>query len=207
MTPLMALQKAEQRINQQASNPVRSAFAARAINAIAALIGQTEPKMLVEITSASSDIEVLIRALVNHGESEAARVQSPVLASRLRGIAMRDKLFRAAGGLLPVSKVAAILGISRQAVDKRRKADQLLAVSVGKRGYLYPACQFEDEKIIEGVAEILPKMNTLSSWSALRFLVNVNDRLEGRTPIQALHQGEIERVVGAASQFLEHGAA
>lgn len=207
MTPLMALQKAEQRINQQASNPVRSAFAARAINAIAALIGQTEPKMLVEITSASSDIEVLIRALVNHGESEAARVQSPVLASRLRGIAMRDKLFRAAGGLLPVSKVAAILGISRQAVDKRRKADRLLAVSVGKRGYLYPACQFEDEKIIEGVAEILPKMNTLSSWSALRFLVNANDRLEGRTPIQALHQGEIERVVGAASQFLEHGAA
>jgi hypothetical protein len=207
MTPLVALQKAEQRINQQASNPVRSAFATRAINAIVALIGQTEPKMLIEITSASSDIEVLIRALVNHGESEAARVQSPLLASRLRGITMREKLFQAAGGLLPVSRVATILGISRQAVDKRRKADQLLAVSVGKRGYLYPACQFEDEKIIEGVAKILPKMKTLSSWSALRFLVNVNDRLEGRTPIQALHQGEIERVAGAASQFLEHGAA
>lgn len=207
MTPLPALQKAERRMNQQASSPVRSAFATRAINAIVALLGQTEPKMLVEITSAPSDIEVLIRALMNLGETEAARAQAPLLASRLRGIAMRKKLFEAAGGLLSVSKVAAMLGISRQAVDKRRKADQLLAVNIGKRGFLYPACQFEDDRVIEGVAKILPEMKTLSSWSALRFLVNENDRLDGRTPIQALHQGELERVVGAASQFLEHGAA
>ena len=51
-----------------------------------------------------------------------------------------------AGGTFSSEEVAKAIGISRQAVDKRRLSNQLLALTQGKRGYGYPRFQFEDER-------------------------------------------------------------
>jgi hypothetical protein len=63
--------------------------------------------------------------------------------ARLRGIEAKRRIVVEDGGLLGAEKVGEILTISRQAVEKRRKAGKLMGVSLG-RGYGYPAWQLSE---------------------------------------------------------------
>lgn len=207
MAPMTELEKTERRIRQQASDPRRSAFATRAMNAILILLGETEPSELPEITAAPSDFDVLIRALHRIAETEAMKARAPLLAARLRGLKMREELLSAHGGPLAVSRVASLLRVSRQAVDKRRKSGRLLAVNIGRRGYLYPAWQFEEQGLLGVMPSILAKLRDHSAWSILRFFLNGNFRLGGHSPLAALRRGKIEKVLAAVAEFGKHGAA
>lgn len=55
-----------------------------------------------------------------------------------RGLRRRETLLPVEGSALSAEKAASALGIIRQGVDERRRAGRLLAVTVGRRGYLYP---------------------------------------------------------------------
>src|SRR5260370_35150942 len=79
----------------------------------------------------------------------------PLLAARRRGLKRKKQMLEASGGALSSEQVAKVLGISRQAVDKRRSSNQLLALTQGRRGYRYPSFQFEDGKTIQGLEEVL----------------------------------------------------
>jgi len=59
-----------------------------------------------------------------------------------RGAAIKQELLASGGGGLTSSQVSSVLGITRQAVDKRRIRHALLAVPNGSGEYVYPACQF-----------------------------------------------------------------
>src|SRR5690606_41693050 len=61
------------------------------------------------------------------------------VGARLRGLRMRARLLAAEGGTLSSTEVADLLGITRQAVNKRRKAGRLIGLATGRRGYAYPA--------------------------------------------------------------------
>ena len=100
-----------------------------------------------------------------------------------------------------------MLHITRQAVDKRRKAGKLLAVDLGRRGYFYPVWQFTDSGALPGLEEILKEFKGRSSWEQLRFFLNTNPRLGGRTPLQKLKEGDIDIVQAAVRGTAEHGAA
>jgi hypothetical protein len=132
----------------------------------------------------------------------------PLTVARLRGqVAMRE-LLNADGGALAASRVAELLGVSRQAVDKRRKAGQLLAVALPKRGLLYPAWQFtETGTTLAGLAEVLAALRRHDAWAQARFFVTGNDRLDGKRPLDGLREGALEPVLVAARAFGEHGAA
>jgi hypothetical protein len=99
-----------------------------------------------------------------------------------------------------------VLGISRQAVDKRRSSNQLLALTQGKRGYSYPSFQFEDGKTIRGLEEILAKVKSLDPWMQMVFFTSPNERLGGEPPIESLQKGLVEEVTRAASGYGEQGA-
>ncbi len=207
MEPLAALERAEGNVRRQADNLVRTLFATRGTNALLSLMTQTDPKELTEITAAPSDLEVLIRALDALAKSEALKARQPLLSARIRGLRQRQELLEAAGGPLPVSKVAEFLRISRQAVDKRRKAGGLLAVDIGRRGYMYPAWQLDDERVLASIPKVLAKLRRAPAWSKLRFFLTGNLRLGGRTPLEALRDGNLQQVLRAAEAFGEHGAA
>ena len=110
-------------------------------------------------------------------------------------------------GALTVGDVAKLLDISRQAVDKRRKVGRLLGVQVPKRGVLYPAWQFTRAGTLAGVGEVLAALHDHDPWAQARFFVTENDRLGGKRPLDVLRRGHLERVLGAAAVFGEHGAA
>ena len=47
----------------------------------------------------------------------------------------------------------------------------------------------------------------VDEWAQLRFFAGTNVRLGGRSPVEALKVGDIERVLAAARTFGQHGAA
>ena len=86
-------------------------------------------------------------------------------------------------------KVAEVLQISRQAVDKRRAANQLLALTQGRRGYSYPSFQFEDGKTLPGVELILTELSALDPWMQLRFFTSPHERLAGEDAARSASKG------------------
>lgn len=128
-------------------------------------------------------------------------------AAKFRSLERKRQLLEAAGGMLRPHSVSELLGITRQAVDKRRAQNQLLALLQGKRGYIYPRFQFEEGKTLLGFEETLEELKSLDSWMQLTFFVNPNNRLSGETSVAALRTGRQSDVLRAARSYGEHGAA
>ena len=84
--------------------------------------------------------------------------------------------------------------MSRQAIDKRRRASTLLAVRQGSDWH-YPACQFGQGEVISGIADIVRHMAASGPWVTLDFLLSADTALGNRTPLQALQDGDREDVL------------
>ncbi|NJO85858.1 MAG: hypothetical protein HC818_03905 [Synechococcaceae cyanobacterium RM1_1_27] len=132
---------------------------------------------------------------------------NPLAAARSRGVQIKHELLYEEGDPLTSEQVAKFLGITRQAVDKRRSKLQLLAITTGRRGYLYPLEQFQDQGVIPGLDRVLQVLKDYSPWTQLMFLKSGDIRLEGKTPLECLKAGEVDQVIWAAQHYGEQGAA
>jgi hypothetical protein len=130
----------------------------------------------------------------------------PFLEAMARGAAIKRELLAEAGGGLTSSQVAGALGITRQAVDKRRSRRALLAVPDGSGDYVYPACQFTAEGVIDGLDEVLRAFQVQSPWTQLSVLLASVPALRGKTILEALKAGAVERAVAAAASFGDQAA-
>src|SRR5580692_6487713 len=126
------------------------------------------------LSSAELRAVPVLRRIVEELADEMFPSDGPLVKARLRGaIAMRE-LLSDDGGALTGPQVAELLGISRQAVDKRRKAGQVLAVELPRRGLLYPAWQFEP-KVRPHVEAVLAALRAHDAWAQARFFVTRSD--------------------------------
>lgn len=125
----------------------------------------------------------------------------PLAAARLKGVIIKRNLLFEDGQPLKSEEVASLLNVTRQAVDKRRKKGQLLGVSLGRRGYLYPIWQFLDGKVLAGLERVLAELSEYDPWTQLMFFKTGDLRLDGATPLEQLKAGEIDKVVWAASCY------
>ncbi|GLX63283.1 MULTISPECIES: helix-turn-helix domain-containing protein [Proteus] len=78
----------------------------------------------------------------------------------------------ALGGTCRTSQAAEILGVKRQTINNRLKANKLLAVKVGGE-YRLPLFQFDGNQLIDGLEEILVLLGDLSSTTKVSFLTNM----------------------------------
>ena len=138
-------------------------------------------------------------------DSATARLD-PYAAALARGSLIKRALIAEAGGVLASSQVADILHISRQAVDQRARRGQLLALPGGGRARLFPVCQFENERVVDGLADVLAAFEIDDPWMQLAALLEPNPRTAGRSLIEALRSGDVESVVAVASSVGEQGA-
>lgn len=193
------------RVIDSLSRTEHPVFFSRAFNALSTITSELPLQSLEELAASSTDFELLVNAL------SAAAVTSnnadPLVRAKLRGIEARRRILERLGGTLSVEEVSRLIGISRQAVDKRRSQNQLIGLTQGKRGYAYPAFQFENGRTIDGLKDALDALSAHDPWMQSIFFANGNDRLEGRTPVEALHQGDTVAVVRAAQEYGEQGAA
>ncbi len=184
---------------------LREAFQRRATEAIARATRVATPAALADALSAPTDAGAVARLLSATVGQGAIATLEPVAEAIARGTEIKQQLIKEAGGLLTASQVGAALGgISRQAVDKRRRAGQLLAMRVGA-DWRYPAIQVDrDGTVSDGLAMVLRHMADSGPWSILDFLITPDDVLEGLTPLEALRRGgslaaTVQRQLAAAA--------
>jgi len=183
------------------------AFYSRVLRAFRRLENDLPSTLLDDATAAPSDYLVAVEALTSASETTQLIVEDPFIAAKFRGLKRKQQMLETAGGALTSEQVAEILGISRQAVDKRRAATQLLALTQGRRGYSYPSFQFEDGRPITGLEEVLAELKELDPWMQMVFFTSPNERLGDKTPLERLKKGLVSEVKAAAVGFGEQGAA
>ncbi len=152
---------------------------------------------LAHALEAPTDFGAVVSALGSTAVPEAALALDPFADVIARGIWERERLARLAGGLLSAAEVGRALGISPQAVDKRRRGNRLLAVRVSS-DWRYPAAQ------IGAYGEVAPALPLVlqdasvvgrSGWTLLDFLLAPDDALGGLTPLESLRRGGAEATV------------
>jgi len=130
----------------------------------------------------------------------------PFVEAMALGATIKQELLTSGGGGLTSSQVSSALGITRQAVDKRRVRHALLAVPNGSGEYLYPACQFTSTGVIPGLEEVLRAFQIRSPWTQLSAMLAPAPALRGKTILEALKSGAIERAIAIAGSLGEQAA-
>ncbi len=186
----------------------RHRFTARVLASLEELASRLDARRLAAVAAEpSSGYGVLLSALEQPEAQEALRREDPLAAARLRGIRMKEELLRADGGAIGSPEMAALLRITRQAVDKRRKVGKLLSVAAGARRWLYPAWQVHDGEVLPGLAKTMEALAPRSPWTRLGWFLSGDARLGGARPLDALREGRVDEVLRAARAYGKHGAA
>jgi hypothetical protein len=182
------------------------AFYTRVLRAVRSLENDLPNALIDEATSAPTDHLVMLEAVSSAPWVSELVSDDPLADAKLKGLNLRHQMLKASGGALTSGQAAKVLGLSRQAVDKRRSSNQLLALTQGRRGYSYPAFQFEEGRTLNGLEIVLGQLSALDPWMQFHFFTSPHERLDGETPIEALKEGKVDEVVMAASTFGEQGA-
>lgn len=102
----------------------------------------------------TSEMSSRDRRRINHLNDSAVR-----FAERLNEL----------GGTCRAGKAADILGVKRQTINNRLKANKLLAVKVGGE-YKFPLFQFDGSRLLDGLEEILCLLGDTSPVTKTSFL-------------------------------------
>jgi biotin operon repressor len=182
-------------------------FFSRGISALEELERVLPTDLIDKASAAPTNFMVLLEALKARSLATEFAVNEPLTMARVRGVERQQNLVEQSGGTLKGERVAKLLGISRQAVDKRRRQNRLIGLTQGRRGYAYPIWQFHNGKTLSNLEKVLDQLRNHDPWMQLTFFLNANDRLEGSSPLEMLRSGKVEPVLEAATSYGEHGAA
>jgi hypothetical protein len=169
-------------------DPVRAAFQRRSFEALNRIATQAPTESLVHALGAPTDVGALARIL-SDGEAIGLAVPAldPLAPLIARNAEHRLKLLEHCGAILTAEQAGKLIGISRQAIDKRRRSRTLIAVRKGKNR-LFPYIQFDEERheVIDGLPRLLAAMPVSSPWIVLDFVSAPDQTLGGKTPLEVL---------------------
>jgi hypothetical protein len=157
----------------------------------------------VAVESPDAALGSIIEALEQPEILEQLRREAPLLRARLRGIRAKQRLLDAEGGVVSGQEFADLIGVSRQAIDKRRRSGTLIGLSLGRKGYFYPVWQAD----IDGLKPVLAELREYGPWTQAIFMLTPNSWLGGETPLNMLRKGQSQAVVSAASMYGEQAGA
>ena len=110
----------------------------------------------------------------------------------------------AVGPFYDTEAVMSLLGgVSKQAVNDRVRRHRLLALRTGSGRLVYPAAQFHDERVIDGLGDVLDALvpDNTEAWMVASWLSTPDPDLGDRTPIAALRAGAHDDVLRAAREL------
>lgn len=200
------LDRVRSRLNILPEDPARKIFLERAFEAVIQITQALPTQALEQTAAAGNNVLVLLRALQSPEILPELERYEPLASPYLQGLQAQQELLRLAGGLMNSEEAAKLLGLTRQAVDKRRLANKLIAIPRGQRAFGYPVCQFDAKGPLPGLDQMLGALGPHDGWMLLTFLLSPNGNLDGRTPADLLRRGEVSAVSRAAAMFGDHGA-
>ncbi len=199
------MSKTRKPASSRALAPLRAAFVARATQAAESWSRSLSGRDLALAVAEPRNELVVLRALQRAEAWAGVLDHNPLAAAKARGIEKQRDLLAAEGGAVGVDELASALRISRQAVDKRRRAGKLLALPRGGHRWVFPAWQVARGRTVPGLEEVLSALGGHDPWSALIFFLTPDRLLNNRSPLQALRAGDRAAVVRAAERYGEQG--
>jgi hypothetical protein len=122
-----------------------------------------------------------------------------------RGALLRKIMEEEEGGSRSSEQVAEFLGITRQAVDQRRKARKLIAWPDEAGHWRFPVWQFDTTgRVYRDLPAILEELPS-DPWSDMTFFLSESETLKAR-PLDLLRRGQAKRIRLAAMRFGRQGA-
>ncbi len=103
-----------------------------------------------------------------------------------------------ASDMISVSEAAALVGESPSTVRAWIAAGWCVGVKRGSSAVRLPRWQFDGDLLL-WIGPITKALQPNSGWHVLSFLETPRGALEGRTPRQAIEQGDVDRVLLLAS--------
>ncbi len=94
------------------------------------------------------------------------------------------------------------LSISRGTLDNWRNAGKIIALRKGLRNFVYPLRQFDRRRPLEGLDAVAERF--ASAEEAWEWLVAPNYMTSGKPPIEALRDGNVSAVSGAAAGAFDY---
>lgn len=125
----------------------------------------------------------------------------PLAAAKARGERAKRDILAAQGELLDAHAVALRLGIDVAEVDRRCAAGMLLALPTESGDDGFPSWQFADGGLLPGLDEVLRNLTATGPWSRVLFLLGRDPFLDGQSPLDYLHRGEIGPVKRLAAAY------
>ncbi|WP_324755190.1 hypothetical protein [Roseovarius sp. Pro17] len=159
---------------------LRRAVALRMFRATQDALRDASTDALMSSLVSATDLGALARFVSGVQFSDAVTELDPLAAPVARAIAHRRALKSAAGEMLASSQVEELLGVRRQAIDKRRKSGRLLAVMIAS-DWFYPALQFTDGAVDPLMESVLGAHKDDDPWAILDALLAKDDAFGGRT--------------------------
>ena len=185
---------------------IHKALLLRYVRAVEQMVRKMPGDLILSTIAAPSDFGALARAMSDPRVSSASRETDPLAGAVGRSIAHRRALTEMAGEMLSSSQVEELLGIKRQAIDKRRIAHKLLGLRIAS-DWRYPAFQFNGEEILAGLADVLQAYAESDPWVVLDILLAPDDALGGRTLLQAIQEGDEQALARHIAQVGGDGFA
>ncbi len=118
--------------------------------------------------------------------------------ARLGAVSVAMPLEEWADAVAGSTELERTMGISRSTLHKWQKSGAVIALLKGTKSHVFPVIQFIDGRPLKGISEV----NRLapSPRKAWLWLIQENELLLHRAPIDVLRNGEVARVIGAAQE-------
>lgn len=178
-----------------------------ALERVAARVDERTWLSLAEAAAAIADEEphapppAELAGLVGAGLSTTERLAA-VLDGVTRDFHRRDEILADA---LTTAQVARRLRLSRQGPHDRRAQHRLLGVP-HNRDWLFPAWQLDPrtrDGVVRGLPDVLQALAPMDPWDQAFWLTSARPELDGRTPIEAVRDGEVDVVARLARATAE----
>jgi hypothetical protein len=168
----------------------------------------------VERVSAQVSAELTRRvdALRAQGHGPDALGDADSLAARMLAAVPEPSPWAELGPFFSTAGIARVLGgVSRQAVEERRRRRTILALRTADGVWVYPAFQLDERnRVVRGLAEVLARFRPATvddEWMVAAFIAAPQPDLGGRTIVDHLADGgDLADVVVLADERAERWA-